>query len=87
MGIRQMHIGALLEEYVCIIDQADGAKPGRDGDFDWDQLAFLLEREAGWTANGAYAIIHVAREYGTFVLRNALALAAALGIEDGTSGL
>ncbi len=87
MGIRPMNIEALLAEYDCIINQADGAKPGWNGELDWDRMAYLLEREADWTTNGAQAIVHLAREYGTFALKNALALAAVLGIEDGTSGL
>lgn len=51
------------------------------------ELTRALVSEADWTEEGAQAVIALAREYGTAVLRNALALAEALGIEDGASGL
>jgi hypothetical protein len=40
-----------------------------------------------WTQEGAAQVAALSREYGAFVLRNALALATALGIEDGLLGL
>lgn len=41
----------------------------------------------GWTMQGAHTIEWLAHEHGAFVLGNALALAIALEIEDGASGL
>lgn len=46
-----------------------------------------LMAEAAWTDLGASALLQLAKRYGTFVLSNALALANALGIEDGEEGL
>lgn len=43
--------------------------------------------DAGWTAEGARTVLRLARIYGTSILRNALALAEAMDIEDGEAGL
>ncbi len=52
-----------------------------------DQLIAALIRDADWTKHGAQEAVRLARTYGTGVLRNALALAAALDIEDGQAEL
>jgi len=39
-----------------------------------------------WTQDGAEQVASLARNYGAFVLRNALALAISLEIEDGEFG-
>ncbi len=46
----------------------------------------LVER-ADWTEDGARELVRLARRYGTSILRNALALAEALGVEDGEAGM
>lgn len=51
------------------------------------QLQSALVEHAEWTAQGAAVLVMLAKQYGTSVLANALALAAALGIEDGEAGL
>jgi len=56
-------------------------------DFDWDEIRNILQTKAGWTAEGSKHIETLARGYGSFVLRNALALAITLNIEDGNLGL
>jgi hypothetical protein len=71
---------ALDEEYEALV-----AKVG--GNASDARLVEALAAEAEWTQEGARAMIALARQYGTAVLRNALALAEALGIEDGSSGL
>lgn len=53
---------------------------------DTNILALLLS-EAAWTEEGARTVLELAQRYGTSVLRNALALAEALDIEDGEAGL
>ena len=45
-----------------------------------------LSSRHDWTHQGAQAIISLANDYGTFMLRNALALAIALEQEDGDLG-
>jgi hypothetical protein len=41
-----------------------------------------LAVEHDWTADGAEAVVRPVRDYGTFMLRNALALAVVLAVED-----
>lgn len=48
-------------------------------------LAKILAENAEWTSNGARVVVRLARQYGTSVLRSALAVADAMGIEDGDS--
>lgn len=45
-----------------------------------------LQRVHDWTDEGARAVVSLANDYGAFILRNALALAVALGKEDGELG-
>lgn len=70
----------LLSEYETIV-----AEIGTDASD--DALIAALVQNGDWTPRGARAIVHLAREYGTAILRNALALAHALDIEDGESRL
>jgi hypothetical protein len=49
-------------------------------------LAEHLSRTHDWTEEGAQIVVALANEYGAFMLRNALALAVALGQEDGELG-
>jgi hypothetical protein len=68
---------SLLNEYETLI--ADLPK----GEFDRRELCDRLVRECDWTTSGASALVELATSYGAFMLRNALALAVALEIEDG----
>lgn len=52
-----------------------------------DDVVSQLCADHAWTENGAATIVNLARMYGTEILRNALALAAAMEIEDGDAGL
>jgi len=70
----------LLSEYGSLITElGDNAK-------DSQIIASLIETH-DWTEKGATAILSLARSYGTAILRNALALAEAMNIEDGSEGL
>lgn len=51
-----------------------------------EHIIGTLVVNADWTPNGAREILLLARRYGTSILRNALALADALKIEDGDAG-
>ena len=51
-----------------------------------DRLVGHLSKAHDWTQEGARVIVTLANEYGAFMLRNALALALALGKEDGDLG-
>jgi spore coat protein CotH len=70
----------LLSEYETII--AGVGENATD-----TQIIAALVRDADWTVRGAREVVQLARKYGTSILRNALAVASAMNIEDGTSGL
>jgi len=53
---------------------------------DWGKLEEELSETAEWTREGARHLASLARSYGSFMLRNALALAVATDIEDGELG-
>ena len=51
-----------------------------------DSLEDVLTREAEWTPEAAEHLLQLATAYGSFMLRNALAISLALDIEDGEFG-
>lgn len=67
-------------EYSKVLQQMEGR-------IDEASIVAALTQKCDLTPNGAAVILMLAQQYGTFVLRNALALADALGIEDGKSGM
>jgi hypothetical protein len=82
-----------MNEGVCLettIAEYEGLmRVGRSEDvtqFGDDQIAARLTASFGWTDRGADAIVGLVRDYGAFMLRNALALAIVLGEEDGRLG-
>lgn len=72
-------VGPLVEEYRTLLADIDHVSPASLGD--------VLIQKAGWTSEGAAHLAQLARGYGAFVLRNALALSLVLGVEDGDLGL
>ncbi len=52
-----------------------------------EQIVASLVKDADWTEQGARELLMLARRYGTSILRNALALASSMGIEDGDAGM
>jgi hypothetical protein len=85
MATNQTNLGVLLDEYETLVDELGGGLD--DQDIDWSKLEALLIRDSEWTERGASELINVVRDYGSFFLRNAAALALALGTEDGTRRL
>jgi len=57
-----------------------------NGSISLESLRTELVTSGEWTPNAAEHLVSLARRYGTFMLRNALALAGALGLEDGELG-
>ena len=51
-----------------------------------DSLQHTLTYEAEWTPEAAEHLVRLATAYGSFMLRNALAISLALDIEDGELG-
>ena len=79
-------IDVLLPEYETFVHEAKNGKSDM-GEVAWDRLESLLSEHGSWTVQAAAQIVWLVRRYGAFVLRNALALAIATGIEDGNSRL
>ncbi len=69
----------LVSEYETIIAKLGDAATDR-------QIISALVRDGDWSETGAREILQLARGYGTSLLRNALALAAAMRVEDGARG-
>ena len=68
-------------EYSTHVLNDDGTVP------DDAEMIRRLEEMCDWSHNGATALVFLARQYGAFILKNALALAEVLDIEDGELGL
>jgi hypothetical protein len=59
----------------------------KNNEIDWDKLIDLLCSDGEWTTQGAETLVSIVRNYGSFILKNALALAVVTNIEDGELGL
>jgi hypothetical protein len=73
-----------------LVGEYKGMLAGRDA-FDGSSAAakritLALSEQHDWSHAAAATLVKLARDYGTFMLRNALALAVALEIEDGALG-
>ena len=68
-------VSNLVEEYRDLFEGVDA-----------DSLEDTLTREAEWTPEAAEHLLQLATAYGSFMLRNALAIALALDAEDGELG-
>jgi hypothetical protein len=80
-----LSVAGLVDEYRTMLAEL----AGRDWDVqevEWDRIAARISAEGDWTGEGAGQLLALARDYGSFFLRNALALAVALRIEDGELG-
>jgi acyl-CoA reductase-like NAD-dependent aldehyde dehydrogenase len=78
--MNELMTGPLLAEYKNTV--TDLGAEATD-----EQIVRALVERGEWTERGAREVINLARQYGTSILRNALALAAAMKIEDGNVGL
>lgn len=85
MALNSPNLRLLVEEYEVLVQEAHVR------DFDSfagrTRLMRLLTKEAAWTQQGAAELLGLVQVYGSFILRNAAALALALGIDDGEKGL
>ena len=75
---RDHDVSGLLGEYSSLFSEDQLQDEGT--------LLDKLTTEAEWTPQAAEHLMYLARTYGSFVLRNALAVSLALGIEDGEIG-
>jgi hypothetical protein len=53
---------------------------------DVEALTRVLQEKGDWTQQASAHLVALAKNYGAFMLRNALAVAIALEIEDGELG-
>ena len=77
----------LVEEYKILLQECDPQNLLARGRLDRKKLIDALVESADWTYQGAEALVYIVDNYGSFMLRNALALAIAMKIEDGRLGL
>ena len=70
-----------------LVDEYESILSGLSIDENETELSHKLRVECDWTEKGANAVVNLAKMYGSFVLRNALAVAIALDIEDGSIGI
>jgi hypothetical protein len=78
-------IKSLVEEYYALLEQPESKMSVRSK-FTDSQIKELLVSKAAWSPRAAEHIFELANAYGSFMLRNALALSEALQIEDGELG-
>lgn len=71
-------VSSLVEEYRSLFDGVESDTP--------DSIEEALMNEAEWAAEAAEQLVQLAKAYGSFMLRNALAISLALDIEDGALG-
>jgi hypothetical protein len=74
----QENVTLLADEYRCLIAAAKGTSA--------EALIKALAKKADWTPQAAEHLLQLANDYGSFMLRNALALSLALNVEDGELG-
>jgi hypothetical protein len=79
-------VNLTIQEYTAVFPTTK-KEYSEEHSIDWTQVEAKLQNEMEWTEEGAKHLTIIAREYGGFMLRNALALATVLGIEDGSLGL
>lgn len=87
MTVSSANIELLMNEYDCMLARRGVKNTGNQEEIDWHRVEGLLVAEGNWTGEGANAITTLVRKYGVFALRNALALAIVLKVEDGQAGL
>jgi len=79
-------IQGLVEEYSALIGEARNASQRLAPKKARELVQGALVAGADWTPQAAERLTELAVGYGSFMLRNALALAIALGHEDGALG-
>lgn len=68
------------ESLLAALSRTNGERP------ESEILVTALRDSGDWTEAGAQEVVRLANDYGVFMLRNALALAIAMGKEDGDRG-
>ena len=84
---RDADLSVLIDEYRTLIGEASILGRLDQPGLSRDRLRAMLVGEADWTLHAADTLCDLVEQYGAFILRNASALALALGVEDGERGL
>ncbi|RJP15995.1 MAG: hypothetical protein C4520_19660 [Candidatus Abyssobacteria bacterium SURF_5] len=71
-------VSSLVDEYRALLGDTETVSK--------EALEDVLVQEGDWTPRAAEHLLHLAKSYGSFMLRNALAISLALDIEDGELG-
>ena len=82
----QTNVAVLADQYTTLVQEAHARILRHRGRDSTASVRKELVGTGDWTPQAADALIDLARRYGVFMLRNALALAVALDIEDGSLG-
>ncbi|HAL45104.1 MAG: hypothetical protein A2Y12_20440 [Planctomycetes bacterium GWF2_42_9] len=80
--MKKINVNSIQSEYQSYIVLATNEKH----EIDWDKLICLLCKDGEWTTQGAKTLVYLVQQYGSFILKNALALALAASNEDGEAG-
>jgi len=72
------NVAGLVDDYRSLFEDVN--------DDSSESIEGVLTREAEWKPEAAAHLLELARAYGSFMLRNALAISLALDIEDGELG-
>jgi hypothetical protein len=83
LNMKDINTKWIRSEYQAYVVQATD----KNNEIDWDKLIDLLCSNGDWTTQGAETLVAIVKNYGNFILKNALALAVATNIEDGELGL
>lgn len=83
MSFQPSDLSLLVSEYDTLVQESTTSR----GRIDLDRLNYRLVGEAEWSHRAAAELLALCQRYGSFVLRNAAALALSLGIEDGEEGI
>jgi hypothetical protein len=86
MATKPTDVTMLAEEYQILAEEVGIATSPEITDGQIERLKRLLAKEGDWSSRAAEELLYLVRHYGIFMLRNALALSIALGIEDGEAG-
>ncbi|HOC93923.1 MAG TPA: hypothetical protein PKH33_16370 [bacterium] len=78
-----LNIDFLVEEYETFIKEITRKDDASKQDISMSELHNALVISGEWSDRAAEHLILLSKNYGAFFLRNALALAVALDIEDG----
>jgi hypothetical protein len=76
----------LVEEYETLVAEIGGTVDHNSSQRQLDRIRQSLITHADWTPEAANHLLHLATNYGAFMLRNACALAIAMKVEDGDLG-